>query len=901
MSRIWFSFFVSLALVARLQAENLARNPGFEIDSDGNGVPDEWRMSGDSRLVEQSLTLSAGRAGSKCARLACTRYQAGNPAAHAMICQMDIPVRRGVGYRVSFWAKGEGIADQVVSVGLSDTAVWADCGLQDSFVPTPQWTRFDFVFRGARDCPKGSRFQVWFLSTGTLWLDDVVFEEAGDQLYRPGEIIAASGRRNLVPNASFECGSDGWGSAEWDRTAHWGGPLNLLFGQSDSQRAYDGRTSLRIELNQDNQPVSFFDYFELHRSPVRAPLAGNQGFLEVEPQRAYTLSAYLRAAEDDTPALLAVRQFGGGTQQKQVRVSRQWQRFAMTFKPASRWCYVLAGPDLRRSPDRPASPSAATVWLDAVQLERAEAPREFQTGQPIEIGLSTDKVGNVFNWEEPLRIRLTVGSSEPERLRAARIEWRLVDFFDRQIRSETIGRVAQGETTIEVPASEDSRGFLRIHARLTAGDLVSERTMRVAAVPVHRGDDSRFGVNHAYPWPHLLDLCRQAGLVWMRDWSLKWQDVEPEKGRFTFTEPDYQIDRPRKHGLQVLGLLPFPSSNWSSSAPASVKAGDRYPENRQRAAYAPRDLAEFENYVAQTVRHYQGRVPWWQVFNEPLFTDYSLPRKLGYDGTTYATHVKAFAHAARQANPQAHVLAGIGYLSDGQILEDFEKFFAAGGLAAADAIDIHHYPRVRPPEFFEGPLQKLNALMDKHGGRKPIWLTEYGYYADDDPATVPLAHHGFDQPLASERQQSEYAVRWAVLNFANGVDKIFYHAGTCDGLNQDSLQGIFFEYGGTPHKIYAAQSVMSHFLTPTSKFVARLTLAAPTRAYLFRDGDRLVCVAWADTETQAREITLGNDKVRLFDLMGRPMAGRRFSPSGTPLYIMSDGLNDDEFHAAVKD
>ncbi len=418
MSPTQLSFAVWFALVAPLQAENLARNPGFEVDADGQGAPDEWRMSGDSRLVEQSLALDAGRDGSRCARLACTRYQAGNPAAHAMICQMDIPVRRGAGYRVSFWAKGEGIADQVVSVGLSDTAVWADCGLQDSFVPTPQWTRYDFVFRASRDCAKGSRFQIWFHSTGTLWLDDVAFEEAGDQLYRPGEIMPAAGRRNLVPNASFECGSDGWGSAEWDRTAHWGGPMNQLFGQLDSQQAYDGQACLRIELNPDNQPVSFFDYYELHRSPVRAPLAGNQGFLPVEPQQAYTLSAYLRAAEDDTPALLAVRQFAGGTQQKQVRVGRDWQRFALTFKPTSRWCYVLAGPDLRPAPDRPAPPARATVWLDAIQLERAEAPGEFQTAQPIEIGVSTDKVGNVFDWDEPLRVRLTISGTEPEGLRA---------------------------------------------------------------------------------------------------------------------------------------------------------------------------------------------------------------------------------------------------------------------------------------------------------------------------------------------------------------------------------------------------------------------------------------------------------------------------------------------------
>ncbi|MCU0980844.1 MAG: endo-1,4-beta-xylanase, partial [Pirellulaceae bacterium] len=461
--------------------------------------------------------------------------------------------------------------------------------------------------------------------------------------------------------------------------------------------------------------------------------------------------------------------------------------------------------------------------------------------------------------------------------------------------------MAAGQTAIEIPAADSRRGFLRLHARLTAGDITCQRTLRLAAIPVHRGEDSRFGVNHAYPWPHLLDLCRQAGLIWMRDWSLKWQDVEPEKGRFTFIEPDFQIDRPRSHGLQVLGLLPFPSSNWSSSAPENVKAGDRYPENRQRAAYAPRDLAEFENYVTQTVTHYQGRVQWWQVFNEPLFTDYSLPRKLGYDGAAYAAHVQAFARAARQANPHSRVLAGIGYVSEGQILEDFEKLFAAGGLAAADAIDIHHYPRIRPPEFIEGPLQKLNDLMDKHGGRKPIWLTEYGYYADDDPATVPLAHGGFDQPLASELQQCEYAVRWAVLNLAHGVDKIFYHAGTCDGLNQDSLQGIFFEYGGTPHKIYAAQAVMAHFLTPTAKFVGRLTLDAATRGYLFRDRDRLVCVVWADRDDAAKEITLEGDKVALCDLMGRPQAARRFTPSGTPVYLTADGLTDDEFRAAVKE
>jgi hypothetical protein len=879
-------------------AENVARNPSFEEDRDGDGTPDDWRSSGDQRLVEQTLTIDKGRDGRRCARLRCTRYQAGNPAAHAMLCQMDVPVRRGAGYRVSFWARAEGLAGQVVSVALSDTSVWANCGLEAAFLPAEQWAHQEFVFRATRDCPKRSRLQIWFHTTGTLWLDDVSFTEAGDELYRPGRVIPAQGVTNLIPNASFECAADGWGSAEWDRTAHWGGPMNQLFGEIDRAEAVHGRASLRVALAPDHQPVSFFDYYELHRAPIRAPLVGNEGYLEVTPGRRYTLSVFMKAAADDTPALLAVRQFQGGSLDKSVRVSRRWERYTLPFTPRTRWCFVLAGPDLRARPGSPPPPQQATVWLDAFQLEQADSATEFQVRSPLEIGVTTDKVGNVFDWNEPLVVQLAVNGDRPERLKEARIDLRLTDFYDRAVWQTTARGDDEPARRITLPPAEQRRGFLRLHARAVCGDTTCERTIRLAVIPVHRGGDSRFGVNHAYPWPHLLDLCRHAGLTWVRDWSLKWQDVEPERGRFTFAEADHQIDRPLAHGLRVLGLLPFPSSNWSSSAPASVAAGDRYPQNRQRAAYAPRDKAEFENYVARTVAHYRKRIHWWQVFNEPLFTDYSLPRRHGYTGTSYAEWTKAFAQAVRRTDPQARVLAGIGYLGEGQIMEDFTQFFAAGGLQAADAVDIHHYPRMQPPEFIAQPLAKLNALMEQHGGRKPIWLTEYGYYADDDPSSVPMPSHGFDQPLASEQQQSEYAVRWAVLMLAGGVDKVFYHAGTCDGLNQDSLQGIFYEYAGQPHRIYAAQAVMAHWLTPACQFVKRLPGSG--RAYLFREGRQLVCVIWAAPGDRPAEVRLTNAALQAYDLMGRPRSERAFIPSGTPVYVRAEGLTDDQFAAGLQ-
>ncbi len=884
---------------------NLVRNPSFEENRQKSGVPDAWQASGDPGRVTQQLSLDQGRDGKRCARLCCTRFEAGTPAAHAMLCQMGVPVRRGASYRVRFWARAEEIAGDVVSIALSDTSNWSNCGLEDSFAPAARWERYEFIFRAARDCAAATRFQLWFSSTGTLWVDDFEFAEVdpSQSPFRPGRVIPAAGRRNLIPNASFECDADGWGSAEWDRARHWGGPLNRLFGTIDRTEAFHGRASLKIELSPESRPVSYFDYYELHRMPVRAPLAANVGFVEVEPGKRYTLSVSMKAMKAETPARLAVRYFQGGAASKLVGVSTEWQRYSLSFAAQVRWCYVLAGPDLCPGQDNPNPPPIATVWLDAVQLERGDRPGEFAPRSPIELGVTTEKPGNVFDRSEPIRFSVSLGNSDPTIPAEVKVHLRLEDFFGREVWSDESKATVPSGDVIRIPRvlppSATRQGFLRLVAGLNAGSEAQERSLRLAAIPVCRQDESRFGVNHAYPWPHLLDLSRQAGLVWVRDWSLKWQEVEPEKGRFTFAEADLQIDRPRKHGLSVLGLLPFPSSNWSSSAPAGVAAEGPYPQNRARAAYAPRETAEFENYVEKTVAHYKGRIRWWQVFNEPLFTDYSLPRKHGYDGTAYGRLTVAFAKAARRADPQARVLAGIGYLQDGQILEDFDRFFAAGGLKAVDAVDIHHYPGLRPPEFLGDLLAKLNALMEKHGGRKPIWLTEYGYYADDEPASLPIHHSGFDRPLASEQVQAEYAVRWAAIALAGGVDKVFYHAGTCPGINADNLEGVFYKYGGQPRKIYAAQAVMAHFLTPGVKFVKKLPLGPGVQAYSFRDGRRLIAVVWAAGRTKVAPIRLNDPKVQFLDLMGRPQSSREFNPTGTPIYLIGDGLSDEAFGTAL--
>ncbi len=852
------------------QADIGAVNGAFEGDEDGDGIADGWTSAtgAPEGSIDVRFSLEPGRERGTCQRIDCTRYEDG----HAMVCQVgSVAIERGEWYRLTVWLRAQG--EPRVGIGIHDTDGWRQCGLWRTVHVPERWRRYSWRFQGDHDCHETSRLQVWFSSTGTLWVDDLVLEriEAPSQ----PNLIEDIGSKNLLPNSSFECGSDRWISAGCWR----------LFGEVVEEDAVHGSRCMKVAWARATAPVFSFDYYDMRREPYAAPAITSEGWMRVEEGAPYVLSAWLRADREVACHLRArgpSRQYAGRT----ITLGRDWQRFELPFTATEDLCYVQVDVDCDE-----AGLDQLVYWVDAVQLETGKTATEYEPRRPVEIAAGPIARTGIYVGDEPPEMWVGVYNDGPDPVELTAL-LRPTDGFDRDC--EEI------EVSMRVPAGGEDAVICTTprlpFARITvSADDTDECSVRMASLPELDLADSPFGLNHAYGWDPYVELARKLGILWARDWSLKWDHVEPEPGRFDFDMADYQIDRPRGLGMQVLCMFPFPSASWSTTAPALEEVPEELREraaNRIRSAYAPRDPGELENYVYETVMHYRDRIDVWEVFNESIFTSYALPRKAGYTATDYIPLLEAVYRGCKHADPDCAVMGGYS-TPPGNFDELHRPFIEAGGLEFCDLYSLHIYPGGEP-EFIAEQLDRITDLMREHGGVRPMWMTEYAYYADDDPDPFPRRWPAL---VESELVQAQWNTRMCVTQLAHGVEKVFYHIWHTRA-NRDSGARIFFEYGGAPRKIAVSQATMARFLGAAPEFVRAVDIGENASCYLFRGADdALVAVAWHHW-----------DDIDLSRLGGREvydLFGSRATPDDEqlpgPVFVFSHDASADDFAGALQE
>lgn len=197
-----------------------------------------------------------------------------------------------------------------------------------------------------------------------------------------------------------------------------------------------------------------------------------------------------------------------------------------------------------------------------------------------------------------------------------------------------------------------------------------------------------------------------------------WAVAEPTPGAFVWDPAEgefiFQWD---SYGLIPLSILGNPPT-WATNAPDD--------EDVDTSAYPPLEVMDYFRYCRGIAETFAGRVPYWEIWNEPDIDFFRGPI------VTFADVLKAGAAGVRAGDPAAYVLNGGTAGADHVFLDRCYQF---GMKDYVDVIALHTYQNgtsfdeTRYEEDIQG-VREMMATWADNGKR--IWLTELGWSTTRD-------------------------------------------------------------------------------------------------------------------------------------------------------------------------
>jgi len=345
---------------------------------------------------------------------------------------------------------------------------------------------------------------------------------------------------------------------------------------------------------------------------------------------------------------------------------------------------------------------------------------------------------------------------------------------------------------------------------------------------------SPFGI--VCPWAGV----KEAGIGWVRGGAGatglgNWCDTEKTKGVYTWEGSDSELKSDLEAGLTPLPILGY-TPTWASSGP------------NKEASAPPTNLLDYARFVGDIAKRYKGRVPCWEVWNEPDIGFFS--------GTVsqYADLLKTAYIAAKKADPGCEVVFGG---TAGVNIPFVKGVYDFGGRDFFDIMAVHPYQwgDAFNDEWFVSQLCELRKLMNSNGDfHKEIWLTELGWSTGDAGITEEVQARLLTQSMVT-----------ALTLRKMGVARTFWFC--------------VKDWGGPGHGIlrpdgskkpsYTAYATLTKTLS-NAGYAGRLALGEGVRCHVFTCGDAktIVAVIWAPKETPVKLPAGKTSKVEIIDYMG---------------------------------
>ncbi len=278
-----------------------------------------------------------------------------------------------------------------------------------------------------------------------------------------------------------------------------------------------------------------------------------------------------------------------------------------------------------------------------------------------------------------------------------------------------------------------------------------------------------------------LQMIAEANIPWIKQ-EFPWQEIEFKKGYFhddkwdksAWEKFDVIVDTADKYGLKIIARVGHPPE-WAKAQDGSGPLKDN------------KDLADFTNALLD---HYNGRIKYVQVWNEPNLAAEWVPGK-AVEPAGYAGMMKTVYPAVKQAHPDAVILSaplaitleGTSLRGNMNELDYWNGLYDNGIKGNFDVASANAYGLDQPPDAPPGPrvlnfrrVELLRAIMeDNNDADKPVWLNEYAWNAS--PESLPEEEKNYWRHV-TEQQQAEWTVQgidYARQNWPwAGVTSIWY-------------------------------------------------------------------------------------------------------------------------------
>lgn len=258
-----------------------------------------------------------------------------------------------------------------------------------------------------------------------------------------------------------------------------------------------------------------------------------------------------------------------------------------------------------------------------------------------------------------------------------------------------------------------------------------------------------------------------------------WHKIEPVQGQFQWDDADAYVNEAMSNGLDVLGVLGYPS-NWASSRPpvsglpTEIRSYYQYFAER----YVSNDIlsqngvpgagADWTDYVYRTMKRYAGKVKYYEIVNEVNFHPPMKPAAFSGTEAEYFKMLKIAHEQAERVKTEYKTetgrdlelyLTSSGFTSIGGT--DGDRQMAVNALHEPyagyyDIYNIHGYSGATALK--DDVLQAFRQAKQRHPNLQ-LWQGEYGplneTYASNSAKLYQLvqnytdfASRGFDRYFA---------------------------------------------------------------------------------------------------------------------------------------------------------